>query len=144
VRVSVASGLLAVLVVSTPAMAASSERRFHALHAYGCTDQGCVDVDLTQLNGGQHPTFEARIRAYGYRWDKDIWVDGQIYRAGGELFWDFHEKQCTASERRGNGDTCEHDQIFQCDPGTYTIKGFSWIAGDNTIADAEDSITVPI
>jgi hypothetical protein len=70
--------------------------------------------------------------------------DGQIYRNGGELFWDFHEQKCTAADRQAHGDTCEQDQIFQCDPGTYTIKGFSWIAGDNTIAEAEDSLTLPL
>ncbi len=144
VRLGAAIALVAALVVSTPALAVSPERGFHALYAYGCTDKGCVDVNLDQLTGGKHPTFEARIRAYGYRSDQDIWVDGQLYRNGGELFWDFHEKKCPAADRQAHGDTCEHDQIFQCDPGTYTIKGFSWIAGDNTIAEADDTITVPI
>lgn len=112
--------------------------------AFACTDKGCVDVDLTQLHGGDHPTLTARIRAYGYRYDQDIWVDGQLYQDDGRLFWDFHEKKCTALERAGTGDRCEHQQTFECDRGEYTLSGFSWIAGDNDIAHATETVRFPI
>lgn len=75
---------------------------------------------------------------------KDIWVDGQLYQAGGVLFWDFHEKKCTAAEREASGDRCDHEQVFDCDPGEYTIVGFSWIAGDNEIAEARETVELPI
>jgi hypothetical protein len=111
--------------------------------AYNCTSKGCVDVDLIQIHPGKHPGLEARVRAYGYHYMTDIWVDGQLYR-NQTLFWDFQEKLCTASDRIDHGDMCEHQQYFECDPGRYVIKGFSWVAGDNEIASVEDQITLPI
>ena len=70
-------------------------------------------------------------------------MDGQLYRED-ELFWDFHEKFCSATDRMDHGDTCEQEQSFECDPGRFTIKGFSWIAGDNEIASVEAEVTLPM
>ena len=111
--------------------------------AYNCTNKGCVDVSLDQTHPGKHPGLQARIRAYGYDYRNDIWVDGQLYQDG-ELFWDFHEKFCSAMDRMDHADMCEHEQLFECDPGRYAIKGFSWVAGDNEIATVEAQITLPI
>jgi hypothetical protein len=71
-------------------------------------------------------------------------VDGQIYRDPGQLFWDFNEKRCPAEERRRTGDACDHEAMFGCDPGSYTLVGFSWIAGDNDIAEARETLRFPI
>jgi hypothetical protein len=71
-------------------------------------------------------------------------VDGQLYQGAGKLFWDFHEKQCTAAEGAETGDTCEQEQTFECDPEEYTLVGFSWVAGDNDIAEAKDTVPFPI